>query len=110
MADIDMRRAHGLGLEGARAAADRMMENLAARFGLHGHWEGNVLRFQRPGVNGHLSVGADHLHLSVSLGFLFKAMRGAIESAVDRELDQVFARGDAPTPSAPAPDPDKSRR
>ncbi len=54
MADIEVHRAHGLGLDGARAAADRMMEHLAARFGLRGTWEGNVLRFDRAGVSGHL--------------------------------------------------------
>ncbi|HET9652016.1 MAG TPA: polyhydroxyalkanoic acid system family protein [Usitatibacter sp.] len=110
MADIDLHRAHGLGVEAARTAADRMLEHLAQRFGLRGAWEGNVLRFERPGVNGRLAVGDHDLHLTVSLGFLLKAMRGTIENAVERELNQLFSHRDGPTPSAPAEDPNKSRR
>lgn len=109
MADIEVHRVHGLGLDGARAAADRMMEHLAARFGLHGAWDGNVLRFDRPGVNGHLAVDERSVRLTVTLGFLLKAMRGKIESAIERELEQLFAVGGA-TPSAPAQDPNRSRR
>ena len=90
MPDIDIRRAHGLGLEGARAAADRMAAHLAQRFGLKGDWRGDVLHFERPGVNGTLHVGADHVHLSVALGFLLRAMRGTIESAIVREMDGLF--------------------
>ena len=90
MPDIDVRRAHGLGIEGARAAADRMMAKLAQRFGLHGAWDGNVLRFERPGVSGHLAIDENNLHLAVTLGFLLRAMRGSIEGEVKNELEKLF--------------------
>jgi putative polyhydroxyalkanoate system protein len=102
VADIDVRRTHELGLEGARAAADRMMASLATRFGLRGTWDGNVLRFERSGVQGHLAVDEHNLHLSVTLGFLLRAMRGSIEGEVHRELDSLFTRGGGATPSARA--------
>lgn len=95
MADIDIRRAHDLGLEAARAAADRMAAHLATRFDLRGEWRGDVLHFERPGVNGSLKVGPDDVHLSVALGFLLRAMKGSIESAIHREMDTLF-----PTPGA----------
>jgi putative polyhydroxyalkanoate system protein len=98
MADIEVRRAHALGIEGARDAADRMMEALAQRFGLRGTWNGNVLRFERPGVSGHLAIDEHSLHLAVSLGFLLRAMRGSIEGEVKSELDRLFGA----TPSARA--------
>ena len=91
MADIDIRRTHALGIAGARAAAERMAAQLASRFDLKGDWRGNVLHFERPGVNGSLAVGAHDVHLSVALGFLLKAMKGSIESAVEREMDSLFA-------------------
>ena len=90
MPDIDIRRAHGLGLEGARAAAERMAAHLAARFDLKGTWRGNVLHFERPGVTGSLHVGPEDVHLSVALGFLLRAMKGSIESAIVREMDGLF--------------------
>jgi putative polyhydroxyalkanoate system protein len=91
MADIDLKRVHNLGMKTARAHAEAMAEHLGRKFGLKGHWEGDVLRFERPGVTGSLAITAQDLHLVVSLGFLLKAMRGSIESAVQHELDALFA-------------------
>lgn len=104
MADIELKRVHGLGLAAARAAAEAMAERLARKFDLKGDWQGNVLRFQRPGVTGSLEVGDRDLHLSVSLGLLLKAMKGSIESAVREELDALIAAKPKARPS-----PKKSR-
>ena len=90
MADIELHRVHGLGLKAARAAADRMAEHLGRKFDLKGDWEGNVLRFQRPGVTGSLAISDQELRLSVALGFLLKAMKASIEKAVVHELDSLF--------------------
>lgn len=90
MADIEVSRAHGLGLEGARTAADRMMASLEQRFGLRGKWDGNVLRFERQGVTGHLAIDEHKLQLAVTLGFLLRAMRGSIQAEVLHELDRLF--------------------
>jgi len=91
MADIDIHRVHNLGLKAARTAADRMAEHLGKKFGLTGEWEGNVLAFERPGVTGSLAVTDKDISLSVSLGFLLKAMKGSIEAAIVHELDSLFA-------------------
>lgn len=101
MADIDIRRAHALGLEGARAAAERMQEKLASKFQLKGAWKGDTLHFERPGVTGSLAIADEDVHLSVALGFLLKAMKGSIQSAVEEELDKLF-KGSA-TAAGPAP-------
>ena len=93
MADIDIRRTHALGLTGARAAAERMAEQLGRKFDLKGDWRGDVLHFERPGVTGSLAIGAHDLHLSVALGFMLKAMKGSIQSAVEQELDTLFPSG-----------------
>lgn len=93
MADIDLHRVHNLGLRAARAAADEMAEHLGRKFGLQGDWDGNVLKFERPGVTGSLAISDKDLRLMVSLGFLLKAMRPSIEKAVLHELDALFAQG-----------------
>lgn len=105
MADIDIHLAHTLGLKGGRDAADRMAEHLGRRFGLKGDWEGNVLSFTRPGVTGTLAISDKALDLSVSLGFLLKAMKSSIESAVLEELDELFAKAPAATPKKAPPRP-----
>lgn len=90
MADIDLKRIHNLGMKSARVAADKMAEDLGKKFGLKGAWTGNTLHFERPGVNGMLAITDRDLHLTVSLGFLLKAMKGSLEGAVTRELDRLF--------------------
>ena len=90
MADIDVRRVHDLGLKAARVAADRMAADLGRKFELRGFWEGNVLHFERPGVTGALAITARDLHLTVTLGFLLRALKGSIERAVHEELDELF--------------------
>ena len=91
MADIDLQRVHNLGLKAARVAADKMAEDLGEKFDLRGDWDGDVLNFHRPGVTGTLAITGKDLHLTVSLGFLLKAMKGSIERAVLHELDTLFA-------------------
>ena len=92
MTDIEVRRAHSLGLAGARRAADEMVAHLAKQFDLKGRWAGDTLHFERPGVTGTLQVGAGNLHLLVELGVLLRMMKPSIEGAVHRELDTLFAR------------------
>jgi putative polyhydroxyalkanoate system protein len=99
MADIEIRRIHGLGVQAARKAADQMADKLGRKFDLKGDWDGDVLRFERPGVTGALTVGPKELHLSVALGFLLKAMKGSIEQAIQHELDSLFAAQPAAKPS-----------
>jgi putative polyhydroxyalkanoate system protein len=102
MADIELQRTHGLGLEGAREAADRMATQLGRKFDLKGDWAGNVLRFERPGVSGSLTITEKDLRLSVALGFLLKAMKPSIERAVTHELDALFPPGGGSTRVAAA--------
>ena len=90
MADIDIRRSHGVTVERARATAEGIAADLGKRFGLRGEWRGNTFNFKRSGVSGFLTVGEQDLHLSLSLGLLLKAMRESIERAIVHKLDAVF--------------------
>ena len=101
MADIDFRRAHDLGLAGARKVAEKLAADLGRKFDLRGGWTGNTLRFERPGVTGTLAVTERDLHLSVSLGFLLKAMKGSIERAVTEKLDDLFPAKPKKAPARP---------
>ncbi len=100
MADIDLKRAHGLGLAAARTAAEKLAKDLSRKFGLSGDWKGNTLHFERPGVTGALAVHEKDVHLTVGLGFLLKAMKPSIERAVVAEMDQLFASLPAAAPKA----------
>ena len=95
MADIEIRRAHGMNPRDARAVADRMADKLGRKFGLKGDWDGDTMRFQGTGVTGTLTVSPKDLHIAATLGFLLKAMKGSIEQAVKNELDQLLAAAPA---------------
>jgi putative polyhydroxyalkanoate system protein len=110
MPDIDIKRAHNLGLKAARAAADTMAEHLGQRFGLAGKWAGNVLNFERPGVTGSLAVDDKDVRLVVNLGMLLKMMRGSIEGAVHEEMDKLFASASAPSRPAPGAGAPRSKK
>jgi len=43
-------------------------------------------------VSGKLSVSDTHVRLEVALGFMLKAMKGSIESAVHHEVEKLFPR------------------
>jgi putative polyhydroxyalkanoate system protein len=109
MADIEVTRRHTLGLKAARVQAERMADHLGRKFDLKGDWEGNVLKFERPGVSGSLAITDKDLRLAVTLGFLLKAMKGSIEKAVVHELDALFAEGKPVKDGAPA-QPVKSKK
>ena len=91
MADIEVRRSHDLGLAAARRAAEQMASDLARKFDVRATWQGDTLRFERPGVSGFVTLTQAELHLSISLGFLLKAMQESIEKLVLQELDTLFA-------------------
>ena len=103
MPDIDIKRAHNLGLKAARVAADKMADALGKKFGLEGDWSGNTLNFQRPGVTGSLAIDDKDLRLVVNLGLLLKMMKPSIEGAVKQQLDSLFAE------KAAAPKADKPK-
>jgi putative polyhydroxyalkanoate system protein len=90
MADIDIRRGHGMTAESARETAERIAADLEKRFDLSGEWRGNTFNFKRTGVSGFLTVGPEDLHLSLTLGLLLKGMRQSIERAIVHKLDAAF--------------------
>ncbi len=100
MADITLKRAHSLGHQGARAAADKMMAKLSEQFGMSGDWNGNVLVFERSGVSGKLAVTEVEIELEVTLGFFLKAMKSGIERSVNEQLDNALAAGAPPAKHA----------
>ena len=88
MADIQVKRNHKLGLEEARRAAEEIAENLKERLQTAYHWDGEHLRFKRSGAEGYLWVTEDIIEITITLGLMFKPMRGLIEGKVVEFLDR----------------------
>ncbi len=86
MSDIDIRHPHALPLPQARAAIEDVATKLAEKFDVAHAWNGDVLSFNRSGVDGAIAVGADDVRVTAKLGFLLSAMRGPIEAEIRRVL------------------------
>ena len=95
MADIQLHRAHALGLAAARKIAFQWAEKVEAEFGMECTYEegktSDLVRFTRSGVNGTLQVRKDAFELDAKLGFLLGAFRGRIEEEIVKNLDQLLA-------------------
>lgn len=91
MSDIKIRRSHTMPQVKARLAAEKMAKRLQKEFALDYEWDGDVLLFERSGVNGELTVADKHVEMEVKLGFLLKMMKPTIEKHINTNLDEIFA-------------------
>ena len=99
MSDIKIRRTHALPVAKARKSAEKMAKRLQKEFDLDYEWDGDVLVFERSGVNGELTVAPKHVEMEVKLGFLLRMMRPTIERHINENLDQIFAQHAPATPA-----------
>ncbi len=92
MADINIVQDHHLSHKKAHEAALKVAEKLAEEFDLTCEWEGDdVLRFERSGVSGSLTLLKHQAQMQIKLGFLFSAFSSTIESKVAENMKKVFA-------------------
>lgn len=91
MSELVVRRAHALGLARARAAAQKVADDLARNYDLRSSWEGDTLRFSRSGIDGALRVTDDQVEVVARLGLLAAAFRPRIEEQIQRNFERYFA-------------------
>jgi putative polyhydroxyalkanoate system protein len=94
MARIHLHRSHRLGLDGARKVAWRWAEQVEADFDMSCTYaegdDADEVQFNRSGVSGTLTVGADHFELDAQLGFLLGAFKDRIEAEIVKNLDDLL--------------------
>lgn len=97
MADINIHRKHALGLPKARKIAWQWAEEVEKKFDMEcSVQEGaahDTVYFTRSGVNGQLTVAADHFDLKAKLGFLLGAFSKTIETEILKNLDVLLEKG-----------------
>lgn len=90
MAEIHVKRSHGLAHDKAKqsvqAVADKLKGDLGARY----HWVGDSLRFECPGAEGKIEVSPAEVTVSVKLSWMLSAARGRIERSIEGYLDQYL--------------------
>jgi putative polyhydroxyalkanoate system protein len=90
MATLSIIKNHHLSHDAAKAAAEKVAQDLRARFDVTYAWEGDRIRFERPGITGALVVTKDQVRLDAQLGFLLSALKSSIEREVHKEFDKRF--------------------
>jgi putative polyhydroxyalkanoate system protein len=100
MADIHIHRDHDLGLPKARKVAWAWAEEVEAKFDMEctviEGQTSDTVEFKRTGVNGTLTVAADHFDLQAKLGLLLGAFSKKIEAEITKNLDTLLAKSAAP--------------
>ncbi|MBI5259687.1 MAG: polyhydroxyalkanoic acid system family protein [Burkholderiales bacterium] len=103
MPDIRIHREHQLGLAKARKIAWQWAEEVEEKFDMEctvieGEYSDTV-EFTRSGVNGTLTVAADHFDLHAKLGFLLGAFSKTIETEIENNLDKLLGKAGAAAPA-----------
>ena len=90
MADIHIVQEHTLTPKKAREAAQKVADKMAEEYELECTWEGDVLRFERSGVSGSLTLAKKQALMDMKLCFLFSAFSAKIESKISENMRKVF--------------------
>lgn len=90
MSHIDIRAYHQLSRKEAQDAADALAEDLAGKFDIDYGWDGDTLVFERPGVEGQITIDGSSIHIEARLGMLLMLLKGRIEDEVHRYLRDHF--------------------
>ena len=90
MADINIVQQHKLTAVKAREAAQQVADKLAQEYDLACAWDGDVLRFERSGVDGTLTLEKEQAQLQIKLGFMLSAFASTIEGKIAEKMRKVF--------------------
>lgn len=90
MATIDIQARHELEHSEAQQAAEDLSRDLAQKFGIEYGWDGDVIHFERPGVQGQILVQGDNIHIQAYLGFMLALLKGPIEREIYSYLKEHF--------------------
>ncbi|MEG2031313.1 MAG: polyhydroxyalkanoic acid system family protein [Janthinobacterium sp.] len=90
MADINIVQQHKLTAVKAREAAQQVADKLAREYDLACAWDGDVLRFERSGVDGSLTLEKEQAELNIKLGFMLSAFAATIEGKIAEKMRKVF--------------------
>lgn len=91
--DITIIQAHRLTPNEARAAVQKVADDMAADYDMLSEWQGDVLAFRRTGVSGTLALTDGSAQLDMKLGVMLRAMAPRIREKVAANMQKVFQAG-----------------
>ncbi len=94
MANFTIVQQHSLSMVGARAAAQKVADQMEVDYEMTHQWVGDVLEFKRSGFSGTLALVEGSVQLDVLLGFMLRGFAKKIEEQVTKNMHKIFC-GDA---------------
>ncbi|MRV75321.1 polyhydroxyalkanoic acid system protein [Duganella sp. FT92W] len=95
MPNVHIVQEHTLTPKKAREAAEKVAIKLAEEFEMEYAWDGDVLHFERSGVNGSLTLTKHKAEMLIKLGFLFGAFAPVIQAKASEKMQKIFGGGKA---------------
>jgi putative polyhydroxyalkanoate system protein len=90
MADISMRRSHGLDPNEVEARIEQLAGKLSQRLGGSWCWEGREAICEARGARARVAYDETSISMEVKLPFVLKPMRGRLEAKIDQYFDEYF--------------------
>ncbi|MCE2871687.1 MAG: polyhydroxyalkanoic acid system family protein [Oxalobacteraceae bacterium] len=90
MADITIIQDHAMGMDDARAAAQKVADQMVIDYEMVAEWQDDVLSFKRTGFSGTLALTQGSAQLDITLGIMLKGFSKKIEEQVTKNMAKVF--------------------
>lgn len=97
MANITIIQDHAMSMDDARAAAQKVADQMATDYEMVSEWEGDVLTFKRSGFSGTLALEEGRAQLELTLGIMLKGFAKKIEEQVTKNMAGMFGVEPEPT-------------
>jgi putative polyhydroxyalkanoate system protein len=96
MADIKVRRAHGLSLEDAQAKIDQVVADVQSEFSnlvssIDWNDEKTEAKVKGKGFTGDFLVNEDEVGIDINLSMFAKPLKGKVQKKIEERVDQYFA-------------------
>lgn len=90
MSDITIVQAHAMSADAARAALQKVADEMAADFDVASNWEGDTLVFKRTGLSGTVALTDGSAQLDMTLGIMLKSFAPKIQEKLAGNMKKVF--------------------
>ena len=87
---VEITRPHMLGKPEARRMVEAIAASLSTKLNLSYAWSGDRLTFKRTGVNGHIDVEDDAVHVFIKKGRLLPVSDAWIRQQVETTMDEYL--------------------
>ena len=96
MADISVRRAHGLSLEDAQAKVQKIVEDIQGEFSslvssIDWNSDNTAAKVAGKGFSGDFSVNDEEVGIDINLSMFAKPLKSKVQAKIEERVAQYFA-------------------